>query len=118
MIWFIQDIPPVSDYGFNIAQPGIYFGLLDYGYVIAPNESQELNFPTAEGNQLSSYTGKDGIYVHSLFRRFLFSLYFKSRDILFTLKTIPDSRILIRRNIEDRIKNLTPFFLLDKTPMS
>jgi uncharacterized membrane protein (UPF0182 family) len=116
MTWFIQDIPPVSDYGFNISQPGIYFGLLNYGYVIAPNESKELNYPTAEGNQLSSYSGKDGIYVHSLFRRLLFSLYFRSRDILFTLKTIPDSRILIRRNIIDRIKALTPFFLLDKDP--
>jgi uncharacterized membrane protein (UPF0182 family) len=116
MTWFIQDIPPASDYGFNIAQPGIYFGLLDYGYVIAPNESKELNFPTAEGNQLSSYSGKDGIYVHSLFRRLLFSLYFESRDILFTLKTIPDSRIIIRRNIVERIKALTPFFLLDKDP--
>jgi uncharacterized protein len=116
MTWFIQDIPPQSDFGFKIAQPGIYFGLLDYGYVIAPNESKELNFPTAEGNQLSSYHGKDGIYVHSLFRRFLFSLYFKSKDILFTLKTIPDSRILIRRNIIQRIKALTPFFDLDKDP--
>jgi uncharacterized membrane protein (UPF0182 family) len=116
MTWFIQDIPPVSDYGFNIAQPGIYFGMLNYGYIIAPNESQELNYPTAEGNELSSYQGKDGIYVHSLFRRLLFSLYFKSRDILFTLKTIPDSRILIRRNIVERIKTLTPFFQLDKDP--
>ncbi len=116
MTWFIQDIPPQSDYGFKIAQPGIYFGMLDYGYVIAPNESRELNYPTAEGNQLSDYHGKDGIYVHSLFRRLLFALYFKSRDILFTLKTIPDSRILIRRHIVERIKALTPFFTLDKAP--
>jgi uncharacterized protein len=116
MTWFIQDIPPHSQYGFKTAQPGIYFGLLDYGYVIAPNASRELNFPTAEGNELSDYQGKDGIYVHSLFRRLLFSLYFKERDILFTAKTIPDSRILIRRNIIERIKTLTPFFLLDKDP--
>jgi uncharacterized membrane protein (UPF0182 family) len=116
MTWFLQDIPPQSDYGFNIAQPGLYFGMLDYGYVIAPNESREMNYPTAEGNQLSDYRGKDGIYVHSLFRRLLFALYFKSRDILFTLKTIPDSRILIRRNIVERIQALTPFFILDKDP--
>ena len=55
MTWFIQDIPPQSDYGFNIEQPGVYFGLLHYDYVIAPNASRELNFPTAEGNQLSDY---------------------------------------------------------------
>jgi uncharacterized membrane protein (UPF0182 family) len=116
MTWFIQDIPPQSNYGFNIAQPGIYFGMLNYGYVIAPNESRELNYPTAEGNQLSDYQGKDGVYVHSLFRRLIFALYFKESDILFTLKTIPDSRILIRRNIVERIKSLTPFFVLDKDP--
>jgi uncharacterized protein len=114
MTWFIQDIPPQSEYGFKIAQPAIYFGLLNYGYVIAPNESQELSYPTAEGDRLSDYHGKDGIYVHSLFRRLLFSLYFKERDILFTGKTLPDSRILIRRNVIERIKTLTPFFLLDQ----
>lgn len=114
MTWFIQDIPPQSEFGFKIAQPAIYFGLLDYGYVIAPNESRELSYPTAEGDRLTDYHGKDGIYVHSLFRRLLFSLYFKERDILFTGKTLPDSRILIRRNVIERIKALTPFFLLDQ----
>ncbi len=116
MTWFIQDIPPQSNYGFNVEQPGIYFGLLNYGYVIAPNSSRELNYPTAEGNQLSDYQGKDGIFMHSLFRRLIFSLYYKERDILFTGKTVPDSRILIRRNIVERIKALTPFFVLDKDP--
>ncbi len=114
MTWFIQDIPPQSDFGFKIAQPAIYFGLLDYGYVIAPNESRELSYPTAEGDRLTDYHGKDGIHVHSLFRRLLFSMYFKERDILFTAKTIPDSRILIRRNVIERIKTLTPFFVLDQ----
>jgi hypothetical protein len=116
MTWFIHDIPPQSSYGFETKQPGIYFGLLDYGYVIAPNESRELNYPTAEGNNLSDYHGKDGIPVHSLFRRLLFSFYFQERDILFTGKTLPDSKILLRRNIVERIKTLTPFFLLDKDP--
>ena len=116
MTWFIQDIPPQSDYGLKIAQPGIYFGLLKYEYVIAPNQSRELDYPTDEGENLADYQGKDGIYVHSLFRRLLFSLYFKERDILFTFKTMPESRILIRRNLVERIKTLTPFFLLDKDP--
>jgi uncharacterized membrane protein (UPF0182 family) len=116
MTWFIHDIPPQSDYGFTISQGGIYFGMLNYGYVIAPNESRELNYPTSEGNRLSDYRGKDGIPVHSLFRRLLFSFYFQERDILFTGKTVGDSKILMRRNVVERIKALTPFFLLDKDP--
>jgi uncharacterized membrane protein (UPF0182 family) len=116
MVWFIHDIPPQSDYGFKIAQPGIYFGSLDYGYVIAPNESKEFNYPTAEFDMLSNYQGNIGIFVHSLFRRLLFALYYKDKDILFTFKTTSKSRILIRRNIVKRVKTLTPFFLLDKDP--
>ncbi|MEJ2090755.1 MAG: UPF0182 family protein [Syntrophobacterales bacterium] len=116
MTWFIHDIPPQSHYGFKIAQPGIYFGKLNYGYVIAPNESRELDYPTAEGNVLSDYQGERGILVHSLFRRLLFALYYKESDILFTFKTTSKSRILIRRNIVERVKTLTPFFLLDKDP--
>jgi len=116
LTWFIQGIPPESQYGFNVAQPGIYFGMLNYEYVIVPNESRELDYPTAEGNQLSDYQGTTGIPVHSLFRRLLFSLYFNERDILFTGKTIPNSKILLRRNIVDRIKTLTPFFKTDQDP--
>jgi hypothetical protein len=116
MTWFIQDVPPQSDYGFKIANPAIYFGRLKLGYVIAPNASHEIGYPTPEGNKLTDYTGKDGIPVHSLFRRLLFSMYFKDRDILFTFKTIPKSKILFRRNITDRITTLTPFLLLDSDP--
>ena len=116
MIWFIRSIPPQSDYGFKIAQPGIYFGELKYGYCIAPNDSREINYPTAEGVQLTDYSGRDGIPLHSLFRRLLFSVYFKDSNILFTGKTNPQSRILLRRNIVERIATLTPFFLLDKDP--
>ncbi len=116
MTWFIQDIPPRSDYGFKIAQPGIYFGLLESGYVIAPNDSREISYPIEGGNQLSDYQGRDGVPVHSLFRKLLFSVYFQERDIFFTAKTNPNSRILFRRNIVERIKTLTPFFRLDADP--
>jgi hypothetical protein len=116
MTWFIQDIPARSEFGFKLAQPAVYFGLLDHGYVIAPNESREIHYPTEEGNNLTDYTGADGIPINSLFRRVFFSLYLKESNILFTAKTIPQSRILIRRNIVQRIKALTPFFRLDSDP--
>ena len=40
MTWFIQGIPPTSDYGFKIDQPAIYFGREDLVPVIAPNEQR------------------------------------------------------------------------------
>ena len=43
--WFIQGIPPTSDYGFKIDQPAIYYGRANYAPVIAPNSSGEMGFP-------------------------------------------------------------------------
>lgn len=116
MTWFIKDIPPRSDYGFQIEQPGIYYGLADLGYAIAPNDSREIDYPTEEGNQLTDYQGRGGVPIHSLFRKLLFAVYFKEKDIFFTTKTNSQSRILFRRNIVERIKTITPFFLLDEDP--
>lgn len=116
MTWFIQDIPPRSDYGFKIEQPGIYYGLSESGYAIAPNDSREIDYPIEEGNQLTDYQGRGGVPINSFFRKLLFAFYFQSRDIFFTTKTNEKSRILFRRNIVERIKTITPFFLLDEDP--
>jgi hypothetical protein len=51
-----------------------------------------------------------------MFRKLLFSIYFKDRNIFFTAKTGNDSKILFRRNIGKAMEHLTPFFELDKDP--
>jgi uncharacterized protein len=114
--WFLRDIPPRSDYGLEIKEPGIYFGQEELEHVIVPNEEREIAYPLGEEFKLTDYQGKDGVSVASLFRKLIFAIYFKERDIFFTLKTTPESRILFRRNINDRINTLTPFFILDKDP--
>ena len=116
MTWFIEGIPPRSDYGFKIEQPAIYFGLADYAPVIVPNDSRELGHPTEEGHTLTDYAGKDGVRINSFFRKLIFSMYFKEKDIFFTTKTNAHSRMLFRRNIVQRITHITPFFQLDGDP--
>jgi hypothetical protein len=65
---------------------------------------------------LVDYRGTGGVPVASFFRKLIFALYFKESDIFFTTQTIAQSRMHFRRNILERIKTLTPFFLLDKDP--
>ena len=57
-----------------------------------------------------------GAPVNSLWRKLLFSMYFKDRNIFFTAKTNDRSRLLFRRNILDRITHITPFLKLDQDP--
>jgi hypothetical protein len=117
MTWFIRGIPLESDVGFNIEQPAIYFGLLDdYNFVIAPNEDREFGYPSGDANMMTDYQGSGGVPIDSLFRKLIFSAYFQDHNILFTTKTKPDSRILFRRNIQERINLLTPYLLLDNDP--
>jgi len=116
MTWFMHGIPPLSDYGLTVKQPGIYYGRAKYDYAIAPNSSGEIDYPRGNDNVMTSYSGKGGIPISSLFRKLVFAFYYKERNIFFTAKTHGKSRILIRRNIVERIHNVTPFLLLDHTP--
>ncbi len=116
MKWYIKDIPPVSDYGFSIKEPGIYYGTGHYEYAIAPNDSGELYYPGDVDEVFVDYKGTGGTPIGSLFKKALFAVYFKDRNIFFTTKTNSDSRILFRRNIQERIRTLTPFIRLDKDP--
>ncbi len=116
MTWFIQDIPPTSRYGFKTDQTRIYYGTLDYPYVICPNSAGEFDYPKGQSNAISNYDGTGGVHLSSMFCKLVFSIYFKDKNIFFTTKTTNRSRILFRRNIQERIHRLTPFFLLDSDP--
>ena len=114
--WFLQGIPPESQFGFTIAQPGIYFGLEAFNYVIAPNDAGEIDYPQGNTNVMADYQGKDGVPVSSLFRKLLFATTFEDRNIFFTTRTNAKSKILYRQNIIERIRTLTPYLQLDKNP--
>lgn len=116
MVWFLHGIPPESAYGFKIEQPGIYFGQIANDYVIAPNGSGEIDYPKGSSNVLTSYSGKGGVPLHSLLKRFVFSVYFKDRNIFFTSKLVPESRIIFRHKLTERIRTLTPYLILDRDP--
>ena len=114
--WFLQGIPPQSDYGFTMEQPGIYYGLGSYTYAISPNSAGEMDYPQGNDNVMADYRGKGGVAISSDWRKFLFALYFRDKDIFFTTKTMEGSRILFRRNLRKRIRSLTPFLVLDRDP--
>jgi len=116
MVWFLRGIPPESSYGFKIEQPGIYFGLIANDYVIAPNSSGEIDYPKGSTNVMTSYSGKGGVPVDSLLKRFVFWVYFKNRNIFFTSKFVPQSRIMFRNKLTERISTLTPYLVLDREP--
>ena len=116
MTWFLKDIPVTSEFGMAIDQPGIYFGLEENPYIIVPNDVGEIGVSDSKTEEIVQYEGDGGIPMASFFRKAIFALYFKDRNIFFTTKTNDKSRLLFRRNIIDRIKTITPFLKLDQDP--
>jgi uncharacterized membrane protein (UPF0182 family) len=116
MRWFLRNMPLESGVGLRIDKPSIYYGTGTYPYAIAPNRSGEFHYPGIEEEVLTDYTGTGDLRFGGLFRRILFAVYFQDRNIFFTRQNRPDSRMMFRRNITERIQTLTPFLKLDRDP--
>ena len=116
-IFYVKDIPAVSDVGLKITQPAIYFGEEPRdNYSIVDSATPEFDYPRGADNVFSYYAGDGGVPIHGIFRRLLFSIFYRDINLLVTENIVPKSKIMIRRNIVDRIKYLAPFLTLDSDP--
>jgi len=112
----IKDIPPVSSVNLTITRPEIYYGEITKGYVIVKTKAKEFDYPKGDENVYSTYAGNGGMPVSSLWRRILFSIKFSNMQILLTTNFTPESRIMINRNIQERVNKVAPFLGYDKDP--
>ena len=100
-----------------VTRPEVYFGQLTDTDVYVKTTQKEFNYPQGETNSLSSYEGNGGIAMGGLMRRILIAF---DRDDLtkvpFSDDIGPDSRLLMRRNIRDRIQTLAPFLTFEGDP--
>lgn len=116
LVWYLRDLNMFSSVGLKTNNPEIYFGQGQYEYAIVPNELTVIGLEVSDQNIERPYTGKGGIPIPSLFRKALLAFYFKDSKIFFSTSISKNSKVLIRRNITERIKKLTPFLELDKDP--
>lgn len=116
IIWYLRDLNMSSSVGFSVKFPDIYYGQEDYEYAVVPNS---LTIPGLSGTDPGSnedYEGKAGIPIPSFFRKALLAFYFKDEKIFFSTNITRKSRVMMRRNIIERINTITPFLHLDKDP--
>lgn len=115
--FLIKDIPPKSATGIQeIKQPRIYYGELTNDYVVVGNDKyKELDYSEGQEDIEFSYDGKGGLKLGFLNRMIFAAKYGDIRLIISDLVS-GDSRILINRNILDRLKIVAPFFKYDQDP--
>jgi len=115
-VFYIKDIPAVSDVGLKIDQPAIYFGEARDSYAIVDSATPEFDYPKGADNVFSYYGGSGGVPVAGFFRRLLFSIFYRDINLLVTENIVKNSKIMIRRNIASRIAYIAPFLNLDRDP--
>jgi uncharacterized protein len=103
--------------GLTVSRPEIYFGELTDTDVYVKTRQQEFDYPQGQTNSLTSYQGTGGIVLGGFLNRIILAF---DRDDLGKLPFSDDvnsqSRLLMRRNVRDRVAALAPFLTFDQDP--
>lgn len=112
----IENVPPESSIEeIQITRPEIYFGELTDSYIIVNTDEKEFDYPLGESNVYTEYEGNAGINLNPL-NRVLFAIRERSMKILVSTNISSDSKILINRNIADRVQKIAPYLSYDSDP--
>ncbi|MBD2507664.1 UPF0182 family protein [Nostoc muscorum FACHB-395] len=99
-----------------IGQPRIYYGEIDNTYVMTGTRVRELDYPSGSDNVYNSYEGLGGIEIGSAWRRWLFAMHLKDWQMVLTQDFLPETKLLLRRNVKQRIQAIAPFLKFDSDP--
>ncbi|MFH0836883.1 MAG: UPF0182 family protein [Candidatus Aenigmatarchaeota archaeon] len=112
---YVKDIPPQSKY-LNIERPQIYFGELTNDYAITTTTTKEFDYPSGNQNIYTEYSGSDGIIIDSILKRLVYAINLGSIELLVSSSITDKSKLLINRNIVERVNRIAPFLVYDHDP--
>jgi len=116
-VLYVQDLPPRSSVPeLEVSEPEIYFGEVTRDYVFVRTRQEEFNYPEGDKNIFASYGGDGGMALDSLWRRLLLAAHTQDLKMLLSDDFTDETRILLYRNIEQRIRKVAPFLSFDRDP--
>jgi len=119
-VLFIKDLPPKVSFpdALQIDRPEIYYGETTYtdeGEVFVNTDNSEFDYPEGDQNKYTVYAGKGGVPLGAV-GRYLFALRFGSTELLFSSDVSQDTKVLLYRNILQRVQQVAPFLYYDNDP--
>lgn len=113
-LW-IKDIPPQTENDIKITRPEIYYGENTDNFVVVNTKTEEFDYPQGGENVYTTYNGSGGVTL-SGGSKLAFALRFGSVQLLLSGSVTEDSKIMLNRNINDRVKAIAPFLMYDADP--
>jgi hypothetical protein len=115
-IFWVSDLDNVSQFEeLEIDYPQIYFGEKTDHYILVHTQAEEMRYSSDTNISTRYQTGK-GIKIGCFFNRLIHSIVFADRMMLLTKYITPESKILYRRNIHERVRYIFPYLKYDKDP--
>lgn len=111
----MKDVPINNATDINLENPRIYFGEKTKDYAIVNTTLKETDYPEDGKENTYDYTGKAGIKLNFL-NKLLFAINKGDYNMMISSNINSDSKILINRNIIDRVNKIAPFLTLDEDP--
>jgi uncharacterized protein len=115
-ILWAHDIPIVAKKNLSVAHGEIYFDEQTNDRVYVHTSVKEFDFPQGQANAETIYQGSGGIPLSNLWRKLVIARQFDGLRLFISGYFTPQSRVLLRRNIVERVQMLAPFLSFDRDP--
>ena len=116
-VFFIHDMPPIVETkSLRITRPELYYSEITHEPVFVRTAQPEFNYPSGADNVFARYEGKGGFPISSLPMRVAAAVNEGDYNILLTSYLTPESRMMIRRNVKERLETLAAFISWDPDP--
>ena len=120
--FYVKGVPANTSVSeLEVDQPRLYFGetpkLEDYVFVNTLQD--EVDYPlSTEGQSVSytNYSGEGGVRVGSILKRLTFALRYSDLNLLISNQLTSDSKVIMVRNVLQRVKKAAPFLYTDNDP--
>ncbi|HYK16636.1 MAG TPA: UPF0182 family protein [Bryobacteraceae bacterium] len=116
-VLMVKDAPPeISVPDLKVTRPELYYGENVHDPVFVHTAQAEFNYPAGEHNVENHYDGKGGFPISPLPTRLAAAISSSDWNILLTSYLTPESRMMVRRNITQRVNTLANFLVWDSDP--
>lgn len=110
--FLVQGIPATTTGLPALERPEIYHGEDMAGYAIVGTDQKELSTDQVS----TTYTGKSGVALDSVFRRAAFALRFGEIEPLISSNLTDKSKVIYLRDVKERVRTIAPYLTLDTDP--
>jgi uncharacterized membrane protein (UPF0182 family) len=112
----LQTSDPLIRYSIPTSNPRIYYGEISDTYVMTNTKIKEFDYPSGDENVYNTYDGLGGITIGDGWQKWVFAKYLNDWQMLLTGNITEQTKVLFRRNINERVRAIAPFLNYDRAP--